>query len=139
MMTLNVTPPQTPSADAVAAALSLISLAVDPTAAKQRIEELARMKADVLDALKKLEDERTRNQRALEAVADLRAREEAVALAAEENQKTSVQLANARAAQQDRESKLQADAAGLQQKIKEHEAAVAAHVRRVEQAKAALG
>jgi septal ring factor EnvC (AmiA/AmiB activator) len=116
-----------------------LQLRLTPQAPSSASKELVRAKADVHDVLKKLEDERTRNQKALEAVADLRAREEAVALATEENRKISVQLANARAAQQDRESKLQADTAALQQKIKEHEVAVAAHVRRVEQAKAALG
>ena len=60
MMTLNFTPPHTPSADTVAAALSLVAIAADPAGAKQRIEDLARMTADILDALKKLEDERTR-------------------------------------------------------------------------------
>jgi septal ring factor EnvC (AmiA/AmiB activator) len=139
MITTNFTPPHIPSAAAIEGAFSLIALAADPEGSRKRIEELLRAKADVHDALKKLEDERTRLTSAQAREADLKKREEAVALAAEENQKISVQLANARAAQQDRESKLQADAAALQQKIKEHEVAVAAHVRRVEQAKAALG
>jgi len=131
--------PPPPSAPVLEVAFGLLAVAADPAGCKARLDELIKATEEICAAHAEMEAERQRLDNRLQAVEDLRKRENAVALAAEENQKISVQLANARAAQQDRESKLQADAAALQQKIKEHEAAVAAHVRRVEQAKAALG
>ena len=105
MITTNFTPPHIPSAAAIEAAFSLIGLAADPEGSKKRIEEL-RAKADVHDALKKLEDERTRNQKALEGVADLRAREGAVAAKEGEQQIASTRLAAASSAHSEREAQL---------------------------------
>jgi hypothetical protein len=122
MMTLNFTPPHTPSADAVAAALSLVAIAADPTGAKKRIEELLRAKADVHDALKKLEDESTRNRKALEAVADLRAREEAVAAKEGEQQIASTRLAVASSAHSEREAQLAKRQADLVARAKDLDA-----------------
>jgi hypothetical protein len=139
MITTTFTPPPHPSADAIQAALALIAIAADPAGAKKRIDDLLRATADCRDAQKQLQDEGTRNRKALEAVADLRLREEAVAKAEGEQQAASTRLAVANSAHSEREAQLSRREAALQQKIKEHEAAVTAHVRRVEQAKAALG
>jgi hypothetical protein len=106
MITTTFTPPPHPSADAIQAALALVELAVNPMAAKQHIEAMARLKSEILDEMKKLQDERTRNQRALEAVSDLRAREEAVAKAEGEQQIASTRLAVASSAHSEREAQL---------------------------------
>jgi hypothetical protein len=78
-----------------------------------------RAKADVHDALKKLEDEHTRNRKALEAVADLRAREEAVAKAEGEQQIASTRLAVASSAHSEREAQLAKRQAELDARAKD--------------------
>jgi hypothetical protein len=106
MMTTNFSPPHSPSSDALMAAHSLIAIAADPAGAKKRIDELTAATAEIHAALKELEEARGRNQKALEAVADLRRREEAVATRETELQVASTRLAVASSAHSEREAQL---------------------------------
>jgi len=114
-----LTPPHAPSAAAIEAALALTALAADPAAAKKRLDELLRATADCRDAQKQLEDEGTRNRKALESVADLRARKEAVAVKEGEQQITSTRLAVASSAHSEREAQLAKRQADLDARAKD--------------------
>jgi hypothetical protein len=104
--TFNSSPPQNPSASAIEAALGLLAIAADPAGAKERLDALIAQTADCRAAHAELEAERQRNQKALEAVADLRQREEAVAKAEGEQQIASTRLAVASSAHSEREAQL---------------------------------
>jgi len=137
MITSHFIPPHSP--DALAIAHTLLAIAADPAGCKARLDELMRVRADAQDAVRALEDQGTRNRKELESVAGLRARENAVAAKELELQAASTRMAVASSAHSEREAQLSRRQSDLQNAIKQHEAAVAAHVRRVEQAKAALG
>ena len=104
--TFNSSPPQNPSASAIEAALGLLAIAADPAGAKERIDALIAQTADCRAAHAELEAERERNQKALEAVSDLRQREEAVAAKELEQQNASTRLAVASSAHSEREAQL---------------------------------
>jgi hypothetical protein len=130
---LNFTPPpHSPSASAIEAAFSLLAVAADPAGAQKRLADLVRATADVHDAVKELQDQHTRNQKALEAVDDLRARENAVAAKEGELQTASTRMAVASSAASEREAQLnrrQSELEALAKDLDQRELALADRLR----------
>jgi hypothetical protein len=116
---LNISPPPNPSATAIEAAMALLAIAGDPAGAKARLDALVAQTAEINAAAAELAAERERHQKALEAVADLRRREEAVALKEVELQRSSTQMAVASAAHSERENQLARLQAGIDSRARD--------------------
>jgi hypothetical protein len=114
-------------------------LVADPAGTKQRLEALIAQH----DAIKKAAADLDRASKKLDAskasVADLEKREQAVTQVQEAQKDASLQLANASAAQGERDRALSKREAELDRREKAVEQREREHARRVEQAKAILG
>jgi hypothetical protein len=128
-----------PSAAVLEQLFGLIALITDKAAAKAMLDDLTTRTQQLNAAIAANENAAAVAKDQLAAVDQLRQDQAKLAADQESTRKATLQNDVTAAALKDRQTKLAADEAALQQKVKDHEAAVAAHVRRVEQAKAALG
>jgi len=103
MMTLNITPPSTPSADSIQAAYTLLAIAADPKGAKCRLEELVAAHGQIKEAHDALQAERKRLIDENARSADLREKENLLAAKEAELQDASTRLAVASSAHSERE------------------------------------
>jgi len=116
---MNFSVPPAPSAPVLEQMHAFLAVLSNPALAQAHLDALEQAHAQNLASTAELAAERERNQKALEAVADLRAREEAIAKAEREQQAASTRLAVASAAHSEREAQLSRRQTELDTRAKE--------------------